>query len=129
MEKILAALYAGGWPAKLWGLFPGSTSVRLEQHELTVGREDGRPPLKLAFGSDFHLGPTTHRATLDILAAFVTVGFAQTFLITAGIFGIYVTVGTLVIMQLVALIAHRTSRLGPTPPTLPASDMGASKAL
>jgi len=65
MEKILAALYAGGWPAKLWGLFPGSTSVRLEQHELTVGREDGRPPLKLAFGSDFHLGPTTHRATLD----------------------------------------------------------------
>jgi predicted MPP superfamily phosphohydrolase len=65
MEKILAALYAGGWPAQLWGLFPGSTSVRLEQHELTVGREDGRPPLKLAFGSDFHLGPTTHRATLD----------------------------------------------------------------
>ncbi len=43
----------------------GSTTVRLERHELVVGREAGRPPLRLAFGSDFHLGPTTHRATLD----------------------------------------------------------------
>jgi predicted MPP superfamily phosphohydrolase len=65
MEKVLAVLYAGGWPAKLWGLYPGATTVRLEQHELSVGREAGRPPLKLAFGSDFHLGPTTHPATLD----------------------------------------------------------------
>jgi uncharacterized protein len=65
MEKVLAVLYAGGWPAKLWGLFPGSNTVRLEEHELALGREAGRPPLKLAFGSDFHLGPTTHPATLD----------------------------------------------------------------
>ena len=65
LEKALALLYAGGWPAKLWRLYPGSATVRLEQHELHVGREAGRPPLKLAFGSDFHLGPTTHSATLD----------------------------------------------------------------
>ncbi len=43
---------------------PGSTNVRLEHHELALGREAGRPPLRLAFGSDFHLGPTTHRDTL-----------------------------------------------------------------
>ena len=65
LEKTLAILYAGGWPAKLWRLYPGSTTVRLEQHELKLGREGGRPPLKIAFGSDFHLGPTTHPATLD----------------------------------------------------------------
>jgi uncharacterized protein len=65
MEKVLAALYLGGWPARLWQLYPGATRVRLERHELSVGREDGRPPLTLAFGSDFHLGPTTPRPTLD----------------------------------------------------------------
>lgn len=73
--------------------------------------------------------PDTHRATLDILAAFVTVGFAQTFLITAGIFGIYVTVLTLVVLQLVALVARRISHLGPTLPALPPSDVAAPKIL
>lgn len=65
MESVLAFLYAGGWPAKVWRFFPAATRVRLEEHELVVGREAGRPPLKLAFGSDFHLGPTTARQTLD----------------------------------------------------------------
>jgi predicted MPP superfamily phosphohydrolase len=65
MEKVLAVAYAGGWPAKLWGLFPASRRIRLERHELAASREAGRPPLTLAFGSDFHLGPTTARRTLD----------------------------------------------------------------
>jgi uncharacterized protein len=65
LEKFLAVLYAGGWPAKLWRLFPGATDVRLEKHALAVGRDPERPPLTLAFGSDFHLGPTTARQTLD----------------------------------------------------------------
>jgi predicted MPP superfamily phosphohydrolase len=65
LEKFLAAIYVGGWPAKLWRLFPGATEVRLERHEIAVGRDPGRPPLTLAFGSDFHLGPTTPRQTLD----------------------------------------------------------------
>ncbi len=65
LEKLLALLYAGGWPAKLWRFFPGATRVRLEQHELAAGREAGRPALKLAFASDLHLGPTTARQTLD----------------------------------------------------------------
>jgi uncharacterized protein len=65
LEKFLAVLYAGGWPAKLWRLFPGATDVRLEKHTLAVGRDAERPPLTLAFASDFHLGPTTARQTLD----------------------------------------------------------------
>jgi uncharacterized protein len=65
LEKALALAYAGGWPAKAWQLVPGSTRVQLEQHDLRVGRDADRPPLTLAFGSDFHLGPTTPARTLD----------------------------------------------------------------
>ena len=65
MEKLLAALYVGGWPARLWRMFPGADDVRLERHELALGRDPDRPPLKLAFASDFHLGPTTSRQILD----------------------------------------------------------------
>ena len=57
--------YAGDWPAKAWQLVPGATRVRLEQHDLGVGRDAGRPPLRLAFVSDLHLGPTTPSRTLD----------------------------------------------------------------
>ena len=46
-------------------MLPVSRRVRLERHELAVGRDGGRPPLTIAFGSDFHLGPTTAQATLD----------------------------------------------------------------
>jgi uncharacterized protein len=65
LEKFLSAVYLAGWPGKLWALVPGATRVRLERHALAVGREPGRPPLTLAFASDFHLGPTTARQTLD----------------------------------------------------------------
>src|SRR5438552_8461003 len=65
LEKVLAVAYAGDWPAKAWQLVPGATRVRLEQHDLGVGRDAGRPPLRLAFVSDLHLGPTTPSRTLD----------------------------------------------------------------
>ena len=58
-------LYAGGWPARLWRLFPARPAYGSSSTSSTLGRDAGRPPLRLAFGSDFHLGPTTHRATLD----------------------------------------------------------------
>src|SRR5262249_45362055 len=59
LEKFLGLVYVAGWRARLWRWFPGATRVRLERHVLAVGREAGRPPLTLAFASDFHLGPTT----------------------------------------------------------------------
>ena len=65
-ERALSLLYAGSWPAKLWALVPGSTRVTLLRHDvLARGRAAGRPPLKVAFASDLHLGPTTPRALLD----------------------------------------------------------------
>lgn len=65
-ERALSLLYAGSWPAKLWALVPGSTRVTLLRHDVVArGRAAGRPPLKVAFASDLHLGPTTPRALLD----------------------------------------------------------------
>jgi uncharacterized protein len=65
LEKALTWFYAGGWPARLWGLTPWADDVRLERHEITSGRDAARPPLRLAFASDLHLGPTTPRNVLD----------------------------------------------------------------
>ena len=66
MERALSVLYAGGWAARLWALVPGATRVALIEHTLRIaGREKGRPPLRIAFASDLHLGPTTPREVLD----------------------------------------------------------------
>lgn len=65
MEKALTWIYAGGWAAKLWALVPGATDVHLLEHELVAGRDEGRPPLRIAFASDLHLGPTTPSRVLD----------------------------------------------------------------
>src|SRR2546427_625769 len=47
-------------------LLPAPTRVALIQHTLVIpGREKGRPPLRIAFASDLHLGPTTPREVLD----------------------------------------------------------------
>lgn len=66
LERVLSWLYAGGWPARLWARFPGATRVHLVERRIEVpGREKGRPPLRIAFASDLHLGPTTPSALLD----------------------------------------------------------------
>jgi uncharacterized protein len=66
MERVLGVLYAGGWPARLWARVPGATRVGLLEHVLAVpGREKDRPPLRIAFASDLHLGPTTPSEVLD----------------------------------------------------------------
>jgi predicted MPP superfamily phosphohydrolase len=64
LEKALSLLYAGGWPARLWGWTPWADQVRVEAHDVPAGRV-GRPPLRVAFVSDLHLGPTTPRSVLD----------------------------------------------------------------
>lgn len=65
LEKTLSLLYAGGWPARMWRHFPGATDVTLVRHEMDFGRGPDRPPLRLAFASDLHLGPTTPKEILD----------------------------------------------------------------
>jgi predicted MPP superfamily phosphohydrolase len=66
VEELLRALYLRNWPAHLWARWPGSTRVDLIEHDLTLpGRDRSRPPLRVAFASDLHLGPTTPAALLD----------------------------------------------------------------
>ena len=66
IEKVLAWLYAGGWPATLWGLVPGANTVNLIERRIVIpGRARDRPPLRIAFASDLHLGPTTPAGVLD----------------------------------------------------------------
>jgi uncharacterized protein len=66
LESTLRVAYPFDWPARLWGLVPGATSVRRIEHRIRVpGRSPHRPPLRIAFASDLHIGPTTPSRTLD----------------------------------------------------------------
>jgi predicted MPP superfamily phosphohydrolase len=65
LEKVLGWVYSGSWPAKLWARVPGSTRVHLLRHEAAAPDRRDRPPLRIAFASDLHLGPTTPPALLD----------------------------------------------------------------
>ena len=66
LERVLSFLYAGGWPARLWARVPGRLDVRLVEKRIAVpGRDPARPPLRIAFASDLHLGPTTPSGVLD----------------------------------------------------------------
>ena len=90
MERVLSVLYTGGWAARLWALVPGATRVNLVEHSLSIpGREKGRPPLRIAFASDLHLGPTTPREVLD--AAFARVESTRPDVLALG--GDYVFLG------------------------------------
>ncbi len=64
LESLLRLAYAKDWPARLWARFPGAARVRRVHHELELLGSAGRR-LRIAFASDFHLGPTTPRETLD----------------------------------------------------------------
>jgi predicted MPP superfamily phosphohydrolase len=81
MERFLHFAYMGSWPARVWSLIPGATRVRCLMHALPLaGRAPHRPPLRVGFVSDLHLGPTTplklvehafeqlRAARLDVLA-------------------------------------------------------------
>ena len=61
-EAALRLLYAGDWPARAWARWPGATRVRVVRHALRLPL---RAPLRVAFASDLHLGPTTPDALLD----------------------------------------------------------------
>ena len=63
-EVTFTTLYAGGWPARFFGRFARAGRVEVREHRVQAAGHHG-PPLRLAFLSDLHLGPTTAAATLD----------------------------------------------------------------
>jgi predicted MPP superfamily phosphohydrolase len=71
-ESLQALLFARAWPARVLDGIAAATRVTLVEHELTLsapaarrGRDDDRPPLRLVFASDLHLGPLTPPRLLD----------------------------------------------------------------
>jgi len=83
-EAISGAVFGSGWAARAWGRLPGRTAVDLVTHEfpLLPVRPAPRPPLRIAFASDFHLGPLTSPALLD--NAFARLGALQADVLVLG---------------------------------------------
>jgi uncharacterized protein len=62
-ELVARVIYARGWPARALDRW-GGARVEVIQHRITVGRP-GRPPLRIGFVSDLHVGPLTSTRLLD----------------------------------------------------------------
>jgi len=60
LEWTLERAYVSDWPARVWGRI--TTEVRRVDVALDLGTKH---PLRIAFASDLHLGPTTPSRTLD----------------------------------------------------------------
>jgi predicted MPP superfamily phosphohydrolase len=62
VESTLDLAYLRGWPGRLWGLTERARHVRVVRAEVEA---PGIRPLRIAFASDLHIGPTTSHHTLD----------------------------------------------------------------
>ena len=58
LESVLRLVYRGDWPAKLWSIVPRAHDVVVARYDLELPAGTGRP-LRVAFVSDLHVGPTT----------------------------------------------------------------------
>lgn len=66
VERMQGMMFAGRWPARVLDRVPAATRVKLIQHDLTLSASPTmRPPLRLAFASDLHIGPLTPPRLLD----------------------------------------------------------------
>ena len=63
-EAFSGIVCAGGWPARLWGMTAASRRVDVIVHRVEAFPA-GHAPLRIAFLSDIHIGPTTAAHTLD----------------------------------------------------------------
>jgi uncharacterized protein len=64
-SHLEAILYRGGWPVRLVRALGIRPNVRVTHHSIAINhRSVPLPPLKLAYASDFHAGPTTDRSLL-----------------------------------------------------------------
>jgi uncharacterized protein len=65
-SRLEALLYRGGWPVRLARVLGIRPRVRTVQHGVRLGTGSERmPPLRIAYASDFHAGPTTDASVLQ----------------------------------------------------------------
>jgi predicted MPP superfamily phosphohydrolase len=73
VEDALMRVYVGGWPARAARAAGFQRRVRIVEHSVACPAwPRGAPPLTIAFASDFHAGPTTHPALLDLACDAIT---------------------------------------------------------
>ncbi|MBK9035482.1 MAG: metallophosphoesterase family protein [Myxococcales bacterium] len=66
VEGALAWAYRDGWPARLARALGLQRRVRVRHHRVATPRwPAATPPVRIAFASDLHAGPTTHPSLLD----------------------------------------------------------------
>jgi len=67
-ETVLGTLLMKGWMAALSFRLGGHGQLQVSRHEVALAPGQRLPrPLRIAFASDFHAGPTTHPALFDTL--------------------------------------------------------------
>jgi predicted MPP superfamily phosphohydrolase len=70
VDFALGVLYAGGWPAIVTRAMGLQGTLHISEHTFRIPRRAGAAPLRVAFASDFHAGPTLHRKLeRDVIAA------------------------------------------------------------
>jgi hypothetical protein len=83
VEWALARAYRGRWPARLVHALGLQPSLQVRHHRISTPRwPAGAPPLRIAFASDLHAGPTTHPTAHD--QAFALLAAADADLILLG---------------------------------------------
>lgn len=73
VDLVLGVAYAGGWPAVVTNALGMQGTLEVCEHTFRIRRRRrDAPPIRLAFASDFHAGPTLHprllREATDALA-------------------------------------------------------------
>ncbi|APR79286.1 Phosphoesterase [Minicystis rosea] len=81
VEAALRYAFVGDWPARVWAHVPQAGDVRVVRRQMRASAPR-RAPLRIAFASDLHLGPTTPSITLD--AAFRHLADAEPDLLVLG---------------------------------------------
>lgn len=103
-EWILTRAYGDGWPAGLVRAVGLQREVRVVRHRLVSEKwPRGCPPLRLAFASDLHAGPTTHPSLLDAAASALVAAAADVLLLG----GDYVFLSS----ERIAEVADRVARV------------------
>jgi len=106
VEWTLATAYRNQWPARLVRRLGMQRRVARVHHRITTSRwPRAAPPLRIAFASDLHAGPTTHPTLLD--EAFALLAAAKPDLVLLG--GDYVFLSA----DYIDAIASRVRRLSP----------------
>lgn len=108
-EWILARAYRGGWPARLVRSLGLQPPVRTIEHEIACAAwPEERESLRIAFASDLHAGPTTHRSLLEDATRALRAAAPDVLLLG----GDYVYLDCAGIHELAALLADVPAPLG-----------------